>query len=382
VVLGLVVLVIALSLIAGDGDGDEGSAPDATTSTTAARSPSTTLARPSSSAAPILAGGERLDPSFDMAMVSFRSNGTVVIADLGTGDERVLEERIPLAPIQAVTWIGSTFVARSIGDELYRLTPGTTNEWEVVDTLGLGADPYWPGPPGLVYLWDPDDLNLHGMRFGVVEPTGGLRLLDGPASVFLGTPLGFLGDAAVFNTGDGIYVLGADQQPRRHAHGSVLGVEGGRMVRRTCDDVLECRVLLDEPATGTVVDLGPVDPDAIIVRASPAPDGHAVALVAATSDELSVRILPVRPGRALTWVIGPRWSEPHMLQWSADGAGLVWLDPDRREIRSVRWRGGEPSAEPAVARMQSLPPTASFEANFLVPVEALPPGWSPRGGLN
>ena len=380
-VLGLVVLVIVLSLIAGDG-GDDGSAPDTTTPTTRPSATSTTLPRSSSSSAPILADGEALDPSFDMALVSFRSNGTVVVADLGTGHEHVLEDRVPLAPIQAVSWIGSTFVARSVGRELHRLVPGTPNDWEIVDTLGLGADPYWPGPSGLVYLWDPADLNVSGMRFGVVEPTGGLRLLDGPASVFLGTPVGLLGDSAVFNTGDGVYLLGPDQQPRRHAYGTVLGVGGDRMVRRSCDELLECRLLLEEPATGTVVDLGRLDPDAFIVTASPSPDGQAVALVAATSDELSVRILPVRPTRALTWVIGPRWSEPQMLQWSGDGNGLVWLDVDQRQVRSIRWRGAEPSAEPAVARLEPLPPTASFEANFLVPAAALPPGWSPRATVN
>jgi hypothetical protein len=381
VVVGLISVVFLLSLISGRGE-EDGASPEATTSTTRPPPPVTTLPRPSSSSGPILAGGERLDPGFEMAAVSIRSNGTVVVADLATGDERVLEERIPLAPVQVVSWIGSTFVARSVGDELHRLVPGTTNDWEVVDTLGLGADPYWPGPPGLVYLWDPDELNAAGMRFGLVGSTGALRLIDGPASVFLGTPVGMLGDAAVFNTPDGIYQLGPDQPPRRLALGFALGTEGERLVRRSCDDSLECRILLDEPLTGSVTDLGALDPGATIQRVVPSPDGQAVAMVALVGDELTIRILPVPSGRSLTWVIGRPWSEPHMLQWSSDGDGLVWLDTERREIRSLRWRGDAPSSEPSAARMQDLAPTSSFEANFVIPLEALPRGWSPHERLS
>jgi hypothetical protein len=375
VVLGLVLLVIVLSFLTG-GDRDDAAADDPTTTTTRPPTSTTTLPRPSSSTHPVLAEGERLDPAFDMAVVSIRSNGTVAVADLATGDEHILDERIPLAPIQSASWIGTTFVARSSSPQLHRLVPGTANDWEPVDTLDLVADPYWPGPPGLVSLWDPQGDGLGDMQFGVVGPDGPLRVVAGLPVVMVGAPLGFVGLDAVFNSPDGVFLVDPGGAPRRLDHGLALGVADGRVVRRSCDDQMVCRLLLDEPATGQTVELGPVEPTALIQRAIPSPDGDAVALVAAAGDELTLRVLPVPLGRPATWVVGQRWGELHMLRWSADGDGLVWIDGEQGTVRSVRWRGEDLTGEPAAARLSVASPT-SFEATFIVPVAALPTGWAP-----
>jgi hypothetical protein len=380
VILGIVVIVILLSLLAGGGSDDE-SGSETPTSTTRPPTPATTLPRPASDVRPLLDDGERLDPAFDMALVGIRSNGSVVVADLATGHERVLDDRIPLAPVRWASWIGDTFVAFGLGQEAHRLAIDGSGTWEGIDTGRYSIDPYWPqGSPGLFWLWDDSASRVSNqMRFGLLRSTGPLEVLDGPVEVYFGAPVGFVGDRAVFNSPDGVYLLGPDGEPNRHSFGLVFGVAADRMVRRTCDEVLACRLVLDDPVAATVADLGPIEPRDAVLQAIPAPDGTAVAVVTQSGEELALRIIPVGALQTVTFAIGRSWEHPDMLQWSGDGNGLIWWDESSRQVRSLRWRDGDISSEPASARVTSPHSTAGYEGMFLIPMADLPAGWAVPG---
>lgn len=380
VVLGLVAVVTVLSLLSGGNDEPSTGSPETTAPTTRPQGTATTLPRPSSSTHPVLAEGERLTPAFGMAVVSIRQNGTVAVADLSTGAEHVLSERIPVAPIQSASWNADTFLVRSTAPALHRLVPGTEDEWEVVDTLDLVADPYGTGPPGLVMLWDPRGDRTPVAQFGRVSGDGPLRPVEAPAGLMVGAPVGWVGEAAVLNSVEGIVLAEPGGALRRLSVGAAFGAADGRLVRRSCDDAVQCRLLVDDLVTGTVLDLGPIDAGSEIDRAVLSPSGDAVALVAPAGDELSLRVLPLAGGQPFTWLVGQRWSQPHMLQWSQDGDGLVWLDLERREARAVRWRGDAPSSEPMGAALADIADPSFYEVLFIVPLADLPPGWVPPAG--
>lgn len=377
VVLGLLAVLVVLSIVSGGGDGGPSTATTTSTSTSTT-TPRRTPPRPTpppapSGAFPVLAASGPLEPSLDMAVITLTSDGTVAIADLATGREIVHRERVPVAPIQAAWWNGTTFIARTHDGELYRLVPGSPDEWERLEVSG--ADQAWGGPQELVTLWDPTGPAWQDAGFGVLGARGEVQRYLVPIGV-IGPPAGLLDGRLVVSTGDGIYLVEQDGTARRHALGVALGADHGLLVRRTCDEMLTCRLVVDELGSGASVDLGVVEPSRVIRRALPAPGGDAVALLVEIDDEQWLEVHPLRGGPPVGWRIGERWSEPHMLQWAADGSGLAWIDGETWSVRSVPV-GGEVPAEPASAGLASLPSASGFIGNFLVPAAALPPGWLP-----
>jgi len=379
VVLALVAVVIVLSLVAGGSDdGDPAAASTTTTTTRPSPSRPGPPSRPrvpgsADEPGPVLAEDVRLDPVLGMAIVSVRGPGaTVTVADLATGAELVLGEGLPTGASQGIWWTGSTLVSRSNNGSVYRLEAGPPGAWVRLDTTEF--DPVWPGVDDLVHLWGTES-SQPGSHYGVLEPDGTIARHVLPPGA-QEPPVGVVDGSLVVNTGDGIYLLDPSGQARRHALGTALGVSHGRLVRRTCDEVLVCRLFLDDLVNGTSVDVGTVDAGRAVRRALPAPDGSAVALVLAADGELRLAVHPLPSGPELSWRIGSLWSDPYMLQWAPDSSGLAWIEGERWSVGAVVLDGDE-RPEPASVRLAQPVGSGGVVATFLVPRTSLPEDWRP-----
>jgi hypothetical protein len=371
VILGAVVVIVLLSVVASGGS-DDPEAADETPPSTVSPAPRTT-AEPRTQAPTILNDSGPLEAASGVAAVWIRTNGTIVVADLGMGVEHVLDERVSPQPVNAVRWTGETFLVNAGSDGLYRLVDDERGSWSSVDT-GDGRAELTFGDGEYFSFWGPAD---DGMRIHVarVASDGSLQTLDVPAS--FGPPVAVAAGRLYFNTTDGIYRVD-DEGVSRHGFGTVVGSSGELLVVRACDDAARCRLLLQDVLAGSEHDLGEIDVDASMDQALPSPDGSAVAVRAAGVDLSShhIRIIAVDGSPPVTFTLGTRLGDRPSMRWTPDSDALVWWDSEAQTISAARWRAGE---VPVDVPTLTMPPSSLrvYPHLWLVPIDALPPGWAP-----
>lgn len=384
VLLGVVALIVVLS-VAGGGDADEQADPaaeDQTTTTTLPSASAPTLPTPrSNDDLRLLDEGERLEPASGMALVWFRSNGAVVVADLGTGTEQVIEDDLPVRPVQGARWTGDSFLVRGVDSELYQARP-TTAGWRRVETAGYEADLWWPGHGELLTLWSAESATPRSSAvLGRVLATGELEVFD------LGQPFdrpaGLVDGRLAVDIGGAIYLIAPDGTPQRHAFGSLLGTSDRLLVRRSCNEVLECELVLDDVSAGTGTTLGGFGSSASVLAARPAPDGSAVAVISPPDPDgsaLELSVLSVDGGPPVTYSLDGWSGDPTTgVTWTPDSNGLIWLEQHLQpSVQAVWWRGPDASTSPVSVRLSDrTQASGGYEGLFLVPVDALPEPWRP-----
>ena len=382
-VLGAVVVVILLSVLSGRGsdDVDAQDPPEEATSTTVPPTP--TSSRPSATAVPgasSFAGGQTLDPAFGFAVVLVSDRGAITVIDLGSGAERQVVDPVFDRGFEWSQWTGETFIAKA-GDELRRLRMDGSNEWDVIDT-GEFRDVYPNGMGRALYVWTESS----GEGFGRVRGTGPavLEVEYANSKGFFGPTL-FGDDYAVSGGPDGVWLAPRSGSPQRLGYGTLLGAAGPRVVRKVCEPLDNCRIVVDDVVDGTQFTIASVASDAPITGAIPSPDGTAVA--ALFSEEARspwiLRILSVDGSPSAEVVLGPGWFESGSFRWSSDSDGLLWIDQfygSYGGVRSMRWRNGTVSTEPAGLSLRMSPRGATDDpaANrALMAIAELPPGWTP-----
>ncbi|MFP4513263.1 MAG: zinc-ribbon domain-containing protein, partial [Acidimicrobiales bacterium] len=348
VLLGAVALIVVLS-VTGGGDADEQADPaaDATTTTLPAASTTIEPTPRTNDDLTLLEEGARLDPAADMTLVWFRSNGAVVVADLGTGTEQVIEDDLPVRPVQGARWTGDSFLVRGVDSELYQLHPTSTG-WRRVETDGYQTDLWWPGHGELLTLWSAESTPRPGSVLGRVLPDGELEVfdLDQPFD----RPGGLVDGHLAVEIGGAVYLIPPGGTPQRHAFGSLFGASDRFLVRRSCNEVLECELVLDDVSTGTQTTLGGFESSASVIAATPAPDGSAVAVLAPVADGSAVElsVLPVEGGPPVTFALDGWSGDPNAaFTWTPDSNGLLWYDQNvQPSVQAVRWRGPDATDSP------------------------------------
>lgn len=381
VILGAIGLIAALSVIAGTGSDEDTAADDPSNPTTSPPTSATTLPTPGTADdLQLITGGDLLDPSLGLAAVWLRSNGTVVVADLATGEETVLVDELPVRPVQAARWTGDLFLIQGVRPGLHVLHPASGESWITIDTDDHWVDPYGPSAGPLVHLW-PSDLSEGGSEghWGRVLPSGELQIFDTDISPPMGR-VALVDGRLALDTGGAIYLVAPDGTARRHAFGALLGAGDRHLVRQRCDEVLECDMVVDDLETDAEVSMGPLSLSVSVLAAVPAPDGMAVVVL--RPGERSVDLEVRTPGGEVVELtpegIGQWSGEPGAIAWAADGSGLFWIDESGPTLQVLRWAGGSPDPEPTVVELTPRARHgAGYERVVVVPLDELPSSWRP-----
>lgn len=382
VLVGAIGLIVALSLIAGGSTDDDASAEDEPSPTVPPATSATTLPAPRiADDLRLITGGDRLDPSLGLAAVWLRSNGAVVVADPATGEEVILVDELPVRPVQAARWTGDMFLVQGVSPGLHVLHPGSGRPWTTITLEDRQVDLFWQTTGALVHLWSSDlRQGVTGGHWGRVLPSGDLEIFEVDAIPTMGRAA-LVDDRIALETGGAIYLVAPEGAARRHAFGSLLGANDPHLVRRSCDEVLACELVVDNIAAGTQVSMGALAASTPVIVAIPAPDGRAVAMLGpGEAGGAGGTILEVRSpeGDVVNLPLGQWSGDPSSITWTADGSGLFWLDESGPALQFVGWSEGQIQSEP---RTVELTPRARYGAGyerlFVVPLDDLPPSWRP-----